>query len=205
MPRIIGTNQDDVIWDEWTNDTGYGLEGDDTIYFGSGDTIIGGPGADTFIARTSQDYTLSYELSDDPVHVEFYNHYNDDRETRDIELTGHGGDAEGDTLEFYNDDYYHEQEFDLTGSDHDDYLQGEFYSVDGGGGADTIIFDYRDVRNFGPYEATVTYVKSPEGVIFDQDSMTGVGGDADGDQISILDNTEETPILMCVDPIMTTP
>ena len=195
MARIIGTNQDDVIRNEWTSDTVYGLEGDDTIYVGGGDTVIGGAGADTFITLHNEDYTLSYELSDDPVHIEFYNNYNDDRETRDIELTGHGGDAEGDTLELYNDNYYSQQEFNITGSDHDDHIQGELYSVDGGGGADTIIFDYRDIKQFYPYEPTVTYVRSPEGVIFDQDSMTGVGGDADGDQISILDETEETPDL----------
>ena len=71
MARIIGTNQDDVIRNEWTSDTVYGLEGDDTIYVGGGDTVIGGAGADTFITLHNEDYTLSYELSDDPVHIEF--------------------------------------------------------------------------------------------------------------------------------------
>ncbi|WP_296992653.1 calcium-binding protein [Thalassospira sp. UBA1131] len=195
MARIIGTPEDDVIRNEWTRDTVYGLEGDDTIYVGSGDTIEGGAGADTFISIHNENYTLSYALSDDPVHIEFYNNFNDDRETRDIELIGRGGDAEGDTLELYNDDRYDQQEFDITGSDNDDHIQGELYSVDGGGGADTIVFDYRDIKPFYSYEPTVTYVRSPEAVIFDQDSMSGTGGDATGDQISILDETTETPDL----------
>ncbi|MFH1805052.1 MAG: calcium-binding protein [Pseudomonadota bacterium] len=190
MARIIGTNENDILHQASRGrDVVYGLDGDDQIHLGSGDTAIGGAGADTFMVSESGTFTLSYAGSDAPVNFRFYN--NDDVPPGEqvAQLDVSGGDAAGDRLVVHEQRVHVEQKVGVIGTSADDYFEGEMVMVEGGAGADTIVFDHRDVHST-LIEPGVAYGSSNEAVYFDQDSMTGFGGHADGDRISFVGEEE---------------
>jgi Ca2+-binding RTX toxin-like protein len=98
-----------------------------------------------------------------------------------IGSTGRGGDAEGDTL----------IRIELTGSDHDDDLEGDNGvnvlrgssgddELEGRGGADTL--------NGGVGSDTAVYTESAAGVVVSLISDTAAGGDAQGDELNSIEN-----------------
>jgi len=194
MARIIGTNEDDVLnHTSRGRDIIYGLDGDDEIHFSQSDTVIGGAGGDSFfVSGLSDDYVLSYATSEEPLTFKFYNNEDAPSGEQVAQLDVSGGDADGDQLIVGEYGDHVSQKLGVIGTDGDDYFEGEISAVEGGGGADTINFDFRDIfpSSYSRYAPTVAYGSSPEAIYFDQDSMIGYGGDAEGDEISFADDSE---------------
>jgi Ca2+-binding RTX toxin-like protein len=152
------------------NDTLKGFGGDDTLLGAwDNDTLKGGGGADVLDGQTGND-TADYSDSPDYVVISL--------------ATGEawGGDADGDTLLAIEN---------LTGSDHDDWLEGDdqINELRGLGGNDTLIggadADYLDG---GEGVDTVSYATSARGVDVRLMSYTVSDGDAEGDRLVSIEN-----------------
>ena len=143
------------------NDTLVGSLGDNVFEGGGGaDVIQGGLGSDT----------ASYEHSELGVQVNL--------------STGsaRGGDAEGDQLSGIEN---------LMGSDQDDTLVGDDSANDlnGGEGEDLLIGGAgADTLHGGDDVDTASYESSSKGVTVDLSTGLGSGGDAEGDQLSEIEN-----------------
>jgi Ca2+-binding RTX toxin-like protein len=152
------------------DDTLRGFGGADTLYGGDDDdTLKGGGGADVLDGGDGID-TARYVDSNDEVSVSL------------MDGTGWAGDAGGDILVGIEN---------LTGSNHDDDLEGDDGAnvlnglagddeLEGRGGA--------DILNGGGGSDTAVYLDSPDGVLVSLRSDTAAGGDAAGDELNGIEN-----------------
>ncbi len=138
-----------------------GAEGNDVLYGGAGsDTLHGGTGADRIVGGADWDL-LSYADAASGVEV-------------DLGLgRGLAGEAEGDTLISIEL---------LEGSAFADLLRGDDRPnrLTGGAGADTL--------DGGAGRDTAAYAGSAAAVLVDLAAGTGVGGDAEGDRLTSIEN-----------------
>lgn len=144
-----------------SNDALVGDATDNRIEGNDGDDLLeGGAGADTLDGGTGTD-TASYAGSVSGVTVSL------------ATGAGTGGDAQGDTLLNIEN---------LTGSDSADSISGNNGDnlLTGGAGA--------DVLDGGAGTDTASYAGSSAGVTFNLAAGTGVGGDAQGDTLSNIEN-----------------
>ena len=133
------------------------------------DTLIGGAGADTLLGGEGID-VADYSASGAGVTVDL------------SAGTGSGGDADGDLLADIEN---------LIGSDHDDLLIGDGLDnlLDGRGGNDTLIGGAgADTLIGGDGIDTADYSESGAGVTVNLADGTGLGGDAEGDVLSEVEN-----------------
>ncbi len=138
-----------------------GGSGDDVLDGGGGDDILaGGAGADTFIGGPGFD-TADYRFSASAVTIDL------------LARTGHGGDAEDDSLTGIEA---------IAGSSFGDTLMGDDRAniFIGGSGGDVI-----DGRS-GP--DSLFYLGSDAGVSVNLKTGTASGGDAEGDVITSIEN-----------------
>ncbi|UKJ76024.1 calcium-binding protein [Azospirillum brasilense] len=138
-----------------------GDAGDNRLDGAAGDdTLIGGEGADTLVGGAGTD-TADYSASADAVVVDL------------AAGTGSGGTAEGDRLNGVEN---------LIGSALDDRLTGDGLDnvLKGGAGADTL--------EGGGGADTADYSGSDAGVTVDLTTGTGLGGDAEGDRLTSIEN-----------------
>ncbi|CBS90968.1 calcium-binding protein [Azospirillum lipoferum] len=137
---------------------------------GSGDDwLSGGAGADTLIGGDGID-SADYAASTGGVDVNL------------AAGTGSGGDAEGDLLTGIEN---------LTGSAHDDRLTGDANAnrLDGGAGDDILAgLGGADTLVGGDGIDLADYSASAAGVAVDLSTGTGLGGDAEGDLLSGIEN-----------------
>ena len=201
MADVTGTNGADLLdsGDGVTNgaDTISGLAGDDTIYaLGGNDTISGGSGNDWIWGGSGADDIdggsgidrAYYWDSDAGVIVSL------------VTGEGSGGTAEGDTLtgidgllgSFYDDTLVGNETQNelfgwcgndiLKGGGGDDFLAGEagHDTLTGGAGAD-ILWGNDGID-------TASYETSSAGVTVLLESGEGIGGDAEGDELSEIEN-----------------
>ena len=198
MTIFYGDDGANLWFDGAGNDTFYGYGGDDTIYAESGgndvlyggagnDWLEGGAGADKLYGGDGID-TISYNLSGAGVHVA-------------IGGTGSGGEAQGDVIGADVEN--------ISASQHDDVLVGSAAAnsllglggndnlsglggndvLDGGDGNDVVRGGAgADQLNGGLGIDTVTYSDSTVGVTVNLLTLTGQGGDAQGDNISNFEN-----------------
>ncbi len=161
VENVTGSDQDDRLTGDGNANRLDGRGGNDTLAgLGGADTLIGGDGIDT----------ADYSASGDGVTVDLSSG------------TGLGGDAEGDSLTGIEN---------LTGSDHDDRLTGEAGAnrIDGGAGDDTLAgLGGADTLTGGDGSDTADYSASGDGVTVDLSSGTGLGGDAEGDRLTGIEN-----------------
>lgn len=171
---LIGANDaDNKLWGGEGDDELYGLTGDDMLVGGAGaDVLDGGDGMDT----------ADYSASGEAIVVRLFNG------------TGEGGDAEGDTLTSIesvvgtdfsdvligNDDAMGADT--LNGGAGDDYINGldGNDTLIGGAGADDL--------DGGDGMDTADYSGSSEGVTVRLWNGTGLGGDAEGDTLTSIEN-----------------
>ncbi len=138
-----------------------GRDGDDRIWGSGGDDILeGGAGADRLDGDAGMDW-VSYWGSDTAVTVNL------------VDFTVSGGHAEGDVLTEIENVFGSQYDDFLTGDDNTNWLEGGLGAdqLDGGGGADW-----------------ASYLNSNEGVTVDLAGGTAVGGHAQGDVITNIEN-----------------
>ncbi|CAO3358758.1 calcium-binding protein [Azospirillum melinis] len=161
IENLTGSAQDDRLTGDGGANVLDGGAGDDTLAgAGGGDSLIGGDGIDT----------ADYSASAAGVSIDL------------AAGTAAGGDAEGDVLSDIEN---------LTGSDHDDLLVGDANGnlLDGRGGNDTLIgLGGADTLIGGEGVDLADYSASADGVAVDLSSGTGIGGDAEGDRLSGIED-----------------
>jgi Ca2+-binding RTX toxin-like protein len=161
--HVSGGAGNDLVWGDGGNDRLEGGAGADSLWGGAGDdTLSGGAGADMLDGGEGND-----------------------RFEADAEDTIHGG-AGFDTVVFTGGPV----DFDLgkagvealTGTTGDDSFTGGAADevIEGGAGADTI--------SGGAGRDTASYAGSSTGVVVDLAAGTGAGGDAQGDQLSGIED-----------------
>eukprot|EP00439_Symbiodinium_sp_Y106_P090069 s1_g2605.t1 len=171
---ITGDDAQNILWGQAGDDTLSGGGGDDHLLGQEGnDTLEGGAGADILDGGDGID-TADYSASGSGVNVELNNG------------TGLGGDAAGDSLVSIER---------IVGSAHSDTFTGnndanEFVGGDGNdvfrgmGGADTLI---------GGAGIDIAYYDfSTSGITIDLVAGTGVGGNAEGDTLTGIENIYAT-------------
>ena len=156
-----------VFADNFTGDAA-----DNLLEGGAGnDTLRGGAGADTLRGGDGSD-TASYAGSLDDIEVDLSS------------LSGTGGDAAGDVYDSIEN---------LVGGEGDDLLIGTtgVNRLEGGGGDDTLSGGAgADTLTGGSGSDTVRYVDSGAGVTVNLTTGVGRGGDAEGDQLSSIENVQ---------------
>ena len=195
LPSLLGTAfalGDDRIDALGGDDIAFGWTGDDTIEGGAGaDVLIGGllnVTANVGTTALAGNDTVSYEGSSAGVSVDLSDRNDTTVSLLGLEIgltdavAGSGGDAEGDLLTGFRN---------LTGSAHADRLGGDELAnvleggagddvLTGGGGADTLVGG--DGIDWADYTASTAGVQ----VLLGQ--QRGVGGDAEGDTFSGIEN-----------------
>jgi Ca2+-binding RTX toxin-like protein len=161
IENLYGTVYGDTLIGDAAANILHGDDGDDTLQGGGGgDRLIGADGVDT----------ASYAGSTAGVTVNL------------TAGTGSGGAAEGDTLiDIEN----------LIGSAHADTLLGNAQAnvLSGEGGEDTLWGGGgADVLDGGGRQDTAVYLDSPAGVVIDLLAGTGIGGTAQDDTLSSVEN-----------------
>jgi Ca2+-binding RTX toxin-like protein len=164
--NLTGSAAANTINGQGGNDTLDGQGGNDILLGGAGDdTLVGGGGADSLQGGAGTNDTADYSGSVAPVTVNL------------TTGTGSGGDAQGDTLTGIERVIGSAGNDTLTGSAGNDTLVG-------GAGADAL------TGNGGV--DTADYSGSGSGVTVDLTAGTGVGGDAQGDTLSGIENLDGT-------------
>lgn len=179
IEHVMGSDYRDVL----TGDSGpnklYGLGGDDELKGTGGDDVLeGGAGADRLDGGAGTDW-LSYGGSDGAVSVRLYDGYTGRGHAEGDVISGFEnlrGSAYGDTLA--GDGRANR----LEGGAGDDQLSGNSGDdiLDGGAGADRL--------EGGAGVDRVTYLRSDAGVTVNLHDNTVVGGHAEGDVISGIEN-----------------
>jgi Ca2+-binding RTX toxin-like protein len=167
---LSGGDGNDNLYGETGNDLIKGDAGLDTIDGGDGDDrVIGGAGADTLVGSAGND-TADYSTSAAAVNVNL------------TTGTGLGGDAQGDTLASIEN---------LTGSKFNDVLTGNAGAniLDGGDGDDRFVGSAGgDTLLGGAGNDTADYSTSTAAVTVNLTAGTGLGGTAQGDTLSSIEN-----------------
>ncbi|MEO8240879.1 MAG: hypothetical protein ABI832_01135 [bacterium] len=160
MATITGTDQADTLAGTVDADTLLGLEGNDTL-FGSADADLMDGGSDTD--------TADYSASGAAVQVSL------------ASGAGIGGDADGDTLISIEN---------LVGSSLNDLLIGstDANQLDGGNGDDVLIGGMGADTLIGGAGIDTTDYSASSAVSVDLSSGTGLGGEAEGDTYSSIEN-----------------
>lgn len=166
----LGGRQSDQLYGSDNDDLLIGGAGQDTLQGNGGDDLlIGGAGADQLIGQDGTD-TVSYASATSGVTVNL--------------RTGMGsrGDAEGDQLSSIEIAIGSAHDDILTGTNGNNTLIGNAGDdvLQGGAGADRL--EGRDGRD------TASYAGSTAGVEVDLLNRTASGGDAEGDQLSSIEN-----------------
>ncbi|WP_298303281.1 tandem-95 repeat protein, partial [uncultured Erythrobacter sp.] len=177
--QLFGTDDFNTIAGGAGDDFIDGRAGDDILSGDAGDdTIVGAEGADTINGGEGSD-TADYSDSVDPVAIDL------------AAGTASGGDAEGDTLISIEN---------LTGTLGADSLTGNDVAniLIGGRGGDTILAGGGDdlieggrdgdIIDGGEGVDTARYWLSQTGIAIDLGASTASGGDAEGDQITNVEN-----------------
>ncbi|GAA4018580.1 beta strand repeat-containing protein [Actimicrobium antarcticum] len=161
IENLIGGSQGDTLTGDSGNNRLDGGRGDDILEGeGGADVLIGGSGRDT----------ASYASSSSGLIVSLAN------------TSVNTGDATGDSYSSVEN---------LTGSQYADTLTGDAgdNTIDGGGGNDLLDGGAgADTLVGGSGNDTATYAASGNGVTVSLDGSAGIGGDADGDTISQVEN-----------------
>ena len=168
LEAVIGSQYEDFI-DGGTQLLSIdGGEGDDELYTDLADTaLIGGAGADLLISFSSDGGTASYETSTEGL-----------RASLARGDTFNTGDAQGDIYSNITN---------LTGSDFNDYLEGDAGDniLDGGAGNDRFVGgEGADSFIGGEGRDLVIYAREAEGVVLNLAAGRGTGGAAEGDTYS---------------------
>ena len=179
IERVRGSDFDDILNGNASNNQLFGNGGDDIVSGGAGNDLIrGGTGADILVGGTGID-TADYLDSSVGISISL------------VTNLGTGGDAEGDTLVGIENIFASNFNDVLTGDGSDNKLVG-FGGDDiifggdgndflrGGAGADTI--------DGGNGSDTADYVKSTAAVTIDLTNGTSSGGYADGDILTNIEN-----------------
>jgi len=170
IENVRGTVFDDTITGDGGSNLLEGGGGDDTIDGGAGsDVLAGGQGADRIEGGEGVD-TADYSAAGEGVSVDLGTG------------TGSAGEAAGDTLSGIEN---------LTGSMWNDTLTGDAGNnrIDGGSGNDVLSGGAgADELIGGTGNDTADYSSSKEGVRADLDTGTFLGGDAEGDVLSGIEN-----------------
>jgi Ca2+-binding RTX toxin-like protein len=170
VENLLGSNYDDILTGDAGSNLINGALGDDIIDGGDGnDSLIGGGGADVLTGGGGTD-TAIYSGAPGGVTVNL------------AAGTGLGSDAEGDTLAGIEN---------VTGSAFDDVLTGDAGAnvLDGGNGNDLLTGNAgADVLLGGSGTDTASYTGSTSGVVIDLATGIGLGGDAQGDTLSSIEN-----------------
>ncbi|MCP5381759.1 MAG: cadherin-like domain-containing protein [Kordiimonadaceae bacterium] len=178
--QIYGGSGNDTINVSGGSNTISGEDGDDIITATGGYNYIeGGAGADTLVGNAG---TLIYTNSPEGITINLKTGI------------GSGGDAEGDIVSNFST---------VNGSAFDDHITGDDASnhFEGGDGDDTIFGEGgddtfyadpgADILDGGDHDSsgdTVVYQFSGEAVIVNLDAGTFSGGDAEGDQLTNIEN-----------------
>ncbi|CAO3409230.1 calcium-binding protein [Azospirillum largimobile] len=161
IENLTGSEHDDLLVGDAGGNLLDGRGGDDTLIgLGGADTLVGGDGIDL----------ADYSASAGGVSVDL------------TSGTGTGGDAEGDVLTGIEN---------LTGSAFGDRLTGDAAAnlLDGGAGDDVLAgLDGADTLVGGDGTDLADYSASAAGVTVDLAAGTGLGGDAEGDLLSGIEN-----------------
>ncbi len=194
---LWGIGGDDTIDGRGGSDTLYGQSGADTLYGAAGgDSLFGGDGNDVLYGQADSDWldggvgadtldggdgidTASYSGSSAGVTVDL------------LAGTGVGGDAQGDTLTGIENVYATNYADTLTGDGEVNYLYGfgGADAVSGGSGDDHLYGGAgADVLDGGLDTDFARYDTSSVGVTVDLLAGTGVGGDAEGDTLTGIEN-----------------
>ncbi len=170
IETILAGGGADTLAGDGNNNSLAGGAGDDSLSAGAGDDLLdGGSGADHLDGGDGID-TATYAASGVGVTVDL------------ASGTGSGGDAEGDRLTGVEN---------LIGSVHDDRLTGDAGAniLDGGAGDDTLAgAGGADTLTGGEGTDTADYSASGAGVEVDLAAGAGIGGDAEGDVLSGIEN-----------------
>jgi Ca2+-binding RTX toxin-like protein len=182
MANRVGTNGNDILNGTNDNDFFWGLGGNDTMYGGFGnDTFFASEGSDIMIGGLGSD-TVSYaSIVAEPV---------SNLNTNGVQASLKYG--FGHEVSTGVDDYYSGIE-NLTGSNYNDYLQGDGNAniirglaghdrISGGAGGDTL--------EGGAGTDSLLYTDSSARVVVDLLNNTARGGDAEGDVISGFENLQ---------------
>jgi Ca2+-binding RTX toxin-like protein len=170
IENLIGSDEDDTLIGDNSNNSISAEEGDDLL--------IGGAGADPLDGGDDED-TASYANSALGVNVDL------------ATGVGNGGDATGDKLENIENLIGSAQNDTLTGNSDDNILSGGsgndsllgnegVDTLEGGAGADPL--------DGGDDEDTASYANSALGVNVDLATGVGNGGDATGDKLENIEN-----------------
>jgi Ca2+-binding RTX toxin-like protein len=187
---LEGGAGNDYLDGEGGDDYLFGGDGNDYLYGGAGnDGLVGGAGADVLDGGAGND-SAGYTQSSAAVHVNLGTG------------AGSGGDATGDVLTSIEN---------VTGSSYDDLLVGSNVNneLDGRSGSDMIYGfggndslyggngnDYlvggagADKLDGGAGWDVVEYLASTSGVTVDLTNHAGMGGDAQGDQLTNIENVD---------------
>ncbi|PIR39166.1 MAG: hypothetical protein COV35_01210 [Alphaproteobacteria bacterium CG11_big_fil_rev_8_21_14_0_20_39_49] len=161
---VYGSYGADFIWGNEGDDTLYGGGGNDTINGGEdNDTIYGGAGSDAIEGGTGID-TASYQYSDAGVNIDLLN------------STLSGGFAGGDTLNGIEN---------LTGSDYDDDLLGDYGNNElrGGNGNDYLLGHGGNDIVIGGEGSDIVRGSSGDDILEGGNGNDGLYGDAGNDII----------------------
>ncbi len=177
--QLFGNEIDNTLVGGASDDALHGRDGADTLAGDAGDdTLIGGAGADALDGGEGVD-TADYADSAEAVTVSLANG------------TASGGDAEGDSLSSIEN---------VTGSIGDDVLDGDAQDNElvggrgddaiNGGAGDDLIEGGRGADNIDGGEGidTARYWLSDQGVSIDLEQGTAAGGEAEGDQLTGVEN-----------------
>ncbi|MEZ5870377.1 MAG: calcium-binding protein [Nitratireductor sp.] len=184
IENLIGSIHDDFLYGDDFDNVISGGAGNDDLYGGYGkDFLTGGAGADWIDGGMGTEDVAEYVTSSEGVTVSL------------IDGSGHGGDAEGDTL--LGIEYLHGSLFDdfLEGDDGINRLMGRTGDdwLVGNGGDDTLIGGYgADHMDGGAGIDTVEYASSDHGVTVNLATGYSFGGEATGDEFVSIENIAGT-------------
>ena len=180
IENLLGGEGDDQLSGDARANRLRGLGGNDTLTGGDGDDLLsGGAGADVLDGGAGYDDWAAYSFATEGVAASL------------AEGMGTAGEADGDRLTNIEN---------LSGSDHGDWLSGDAGAnrlrgrggddrltggdggdlLDGGAGA--------DVLDGGAGDDWASYGLSAEGVTVSLETLTGTGGEAEGDRLIDIEN-----------------